>query len=70
MRDLNNEASKRFRMRRRTEKESVNVSRVVLQSVNGILRQREETLIKLKQILREASMSGESQEEAQYPISL
>ena len=61
---LNNEASKRFRLKRRTEKEAVNVSRVVLQSVNGILRQREETLIKLKQILHQACMDGESKDEA------
>jgi len=61
---LNNEASKRFRLRKRTEKESVNVSRVVLQSVNGLLRQREQTLIKLKEILHQACLSGESKEEA------
>ena len=61
---LNNEASKRFRLKRRTENESVNVSRVVLQSVNGILRQREETLIELKKILHQACMNGESREEA------
>ena len=61
---LNNQASKRFRLKRRTEKEAVNVSRVVLQSVNGILRQREETLIKLKEILHHACMDGESTEEA------
>ena len=64
VRYLNNQASKRFRLKRRTEKESVNVSRVVLQSVNGILRQREGTLIKLKQILHQACVSEESKEEA------
>ena len=64
VRILNNQASKRFRLKRRKEKESVNVSRVVLQSVNGILRQREETLTKLKQILHQACMNGESKEEA------
>ena len=61
---LNNQASKRFRLKRRTEKEAVNVSRVVLQSVNGILRQREETLIKVKNVLHQACMDGESIEEA------
>lgn len=61
---LNNLASKRFRLKKRTEKESVNVSRVVLQSVNRVLRQREETLIKLKQLLHQACMNGESIEEA------
>ena len=61
---LNNEASKRYRMKRRAEKESMNVSCLVLEGVNGILRQRVETLIKLKQILRQAYMKRESKEEA------
>ena len=64
VRFLNNQASKRFRLKRRTEKESVNVSRVVLQSVNGILRQREKTLIQLKQILHQACLNGETKEVA------
>ena len=51
---LNNQASRRFRLRKRAETETVKAYSVVLQRVNVTLRKREETLRQLRDVLLEA----------------
>ena len=51
---LNNEASKRFRMKRRAEAETLRVSSVVLNKVNRTMKARENTLLAMRKVLRKA----------------
>ena len=55
---LNNQASRRFRLRKRAETETVKAYSVVLQRVNVTLRKREETLRQLRDVLLEAYINS------------
>ena len=54
MRDLNNKASKRFRLKNRMNEDKDQIKRTVLESYNKILYERLSNLEEIKELLRNA----------------
>ena len=57
MRDLNNKASKRFRLKNRMNEDKDQIKRTVLESYNKILYERLSNLEEIKELLRNACNS-------------